>query len=155
MKNNHFIFSGHDTIELANKFGTPLYVMSEDIIRKNANVIVDSFKKQGIDFEVVYAGKALLNTAICCIIKDLGLDVYKRQGVWKIIKGYTKEANINKDITPHMIRHSFALHLIQNGADLHMVKELLGHLDISSTQVYIKGIEQNIKETYKAFHPRA
>ena len=73
MKNNHFIFSGHDTIELANKFGTPLYVMSEDIIRKNANVIVDSFKKQGIDFEVVYAGKALLNTAICCIIKDLGL----------------------------------------------------------------------------------
>lgn len=78
-----------------------------------------------------------------------------RQGVWKIIKGYTKEANINKDITPHMIRHSFALHLIQNGADLHMVKELLGHLDISSTQVYIKGIEQNIKETYKAFHPRA
>ena len=73
MKNNHFIFSSHDTIELANKFGTPLYVMSEDIIRKNANVIVDSFKKQGIDFEVVYAGKALLNTAICCIIKDLGL----------------------------------------------------------------------------------
>ncbi len=71
--NNHFIFSHHDTIELANKFGTPLYVMSEDIIRKNALEIVNSFKKQGLDFQVVYAGKALLNIAMCYIIKDLGL----------------------------------------------------------------------------------
>lgn len=78
-----------------------------------------------------------------------------RQGLWKIIKGYTKEAKIRKIITPHMIRHSFALHLIQNGADLHSVQELLGHADISSTQVYIRASNHNINEIYKNSHPRA
>jgi integrase/recombinase XerD len=78
-----------------------------------------------------------------------------RQGLWKIIKGYTKEAKIKKTITPHMIRHSFALHLIQNGADLHSVQELLGHADISSTQVYIRASNHNINEIYNNSHPRA
>lgn len=73
----HFIFSGHDTVKLAEKFGTPLYVLSEDIIRKNAMDIVNAFQKQDVDFQVVYAGKALLNKAMCYIIKSLniGLDV--------------------------------------------------------------------------------
>lgn len=70
---DHFIFSGHDTVKLANEYGTPLYVLSEDIISKNAMNIVHSFKKQDIDFQVVYAGKALLNIGMCYIIKNLGL----------------------------------------------------------------------------------
>src|SRR5690554_6872733 len=71
--NGNFIFSGHDTVKLANKYGTPLYVLSEDIIRKNAMEIFNSFMKQDIDFQVVYAGKALLNIAMCYIIKSLGM----------------------------------------------------------------------------------
>lgn len=78
-----------------------------------------------------------------------------RQGLWKIIKHYTKKANINKPITPHMIRHSCALHLIQNGADLQSVQELLGHSDISSTQMYIRAYNRDLNEVYKKSHPRA
>ncbi|MCR1898039.1 site-specific tyrosine recombinase XerD [Irregularibacter muris] len=78
-----------------------------------------------------------------------------RQGLWKIIKYYTQKANINKPITPHMIRHSFALHLIENGADVRSVQEMLGHSDISSTQVYIKASTFKISEIYKRAHPRA
>ncbi len=78
-----------------------------------------------------------------------------RQGLWKIIKYYTKKANINKSITPHMIRHSCALHLIQNGADLQSVQELLGHSNISSTQMYIRAYNQDLNDVYKKSHPRA
>ncbi len=74
---NHFIFSGHDTVELAKKFGTPLYVLSEDIIIENATKIINTFQQEKINFQVIYAGKALLNIAMCYIIKGLnmGLDV--------------------------------------------------------------------------------
>ncbi len=103
-----------------------------------------------------YSREKILNDKKCNILfVNMQGSPLTRQGVWKIIKSYTKEAKIKKDITPHMIRHSFALHLLQNGADLHIVKELLGHLDISSTQIYIRDIDQNIKGTYKEFHPRA
>lgn len=103
-----------------------------------------------------YSREKILNDKKCNILfVNMQGSPLTRQGVWKIIKSYTKEAKIKKDITPHMIRHSFALHLLQNGADLHIVKELLGHIDISSTQIYIRDIDQNIKETYKEFHPRA
>lgn len=79
-----------------------------------------------------------------------------RQGLWKIIKYYAKKANINKSITPHMIRHSCALHLIQNGADLYSIQELLGHSDISSTQMYLRATDnQDLKDVYKKTHPRA
>ena len=74
-----------------------------------------------------------------------------RQGFWKIIKQYQEQAHIDKEITPHVLRHSFATHLLQNGADMRAVQTMLGHTDIASTQVYMKLIDDQYKEN----HPRA
>ena len=78
-----------------------------------------------------------------------------RQGFWKIIKYYKEQAHIAKDITPHVLRHSFATHLLQNGADIKAIQVMLGHSDISSTQVYMQFQDQEIKNAYKKAHPRA
>ena len=77
-----------------------------------------------------------------------------RQGFWKIVKHYQKKAGIEKDITPHTLRHSFAAHLLENGADIHAIQEMLGHADISSTHMYSQLVKKPLKDVYNKAHPR-
>lgn len=78
-----------------------------------------------------------------------------RQGFWKIVKGYTNQAGIIKEITPHTLRHSFALHLLENGASVKDIQTMMGHADISSTQVYVQLLDGHVKQVYENCHPKA
>ena len=77
-----------------------------------------------------------------------------RQGFWKVLKGYADDAGIKRDIAPHTLRHSFAVHMLQNGADIRSVQEMLGHSDISTTQIYLGMNMNKMRDVYMKTHPR-
>ena len=102
----------------------------------------------------VRAGMLLSPTERALFVNVNGVRM-SRQGFWKILKHYQATAHIEKEITPHTLRHSFAVHLLENGADLSSLQELMGHSDISSTQLYTQMINQKIKSVYDKCHPKA
>lgn len=128
-------------------------------------VCKDAHKERVIPFGMA-AKNALvkyLTEARSRMIEDKSSDVLfancsggtmSRQGFWKLIKYYSKKAGITADITPHTLRHSFAAHLVENGADLRSVQEMLGHSDISTTQIYANMNHNRIREVYAKAHPR-
>lgn len=139
----------------------------EDVNVNEAYVVCNSgFKKRNIPLGSISL-KALveyMKNARPYLIKDekekaLFVNIngkrLTRQGFWKIVKFYKEQAHITKDITPHVLRHSFATHLLQNGADLKSIQTMLGHSDISSTQVYMQFQDDTIKNVYHKAHPRA
>lgn len=99
-------------------------------------------------------GKFVKDDAEMYLFTNCSGDSMSRQGFWKIIKAYVKKAGIKKDITPHTLRHSFGAHLVQNGADLRAVQEMMGHADISTTQMYMDMNVKRVREIYAKAHPR-
>ena len=104
-------------------------------------------------FEV--RGAMVADPAEKALFVNVGGSRMSRQGFWKILKHYQSTAHIDKEITPHTLRHSFAVHLLENGADLNSLQELMGHSDISSTQVYTHLINSKLKYVYEKCHPKA
>lgn len=107
------------------------------------------------DYITDVRGKMIASPAERSLFVNVSGERMSRQGFWKIIKYYQEKAQIKKDITPHTLRHSFAAHLLENGADLRSIQEMLGHSDISSTQIYAQLVKQNLKAVYNKYHPKA
>ncbi|MCL2084158.1 MAG: site-specific tyrosine recombinase XerD [Oscillospiraceae bacterium] len=107
------------------------------------------------DYTLLARVKMLRDPSQEALFVNLNGDRMSRQGFWKIIKHYQESSNIRKQITPHTLRHSFAAHLLENGADLRSIQEMLGHSDISSTQVYVTLVNKRLKDVYNRAHPRA
>ncbi|MDR1117467.1 MAG: site-specific tyrosine recombinase XerD [Oscillospiraceae bacterium] len=99
--------------------------------------------------------KMVSNANETALFVNLGGSRITRQGFWKIVKRYQELAKIDKQITPHTLRHSFATHLLENGADIRSIQEMLGHVDVSSTQLYAHLVKQKLRDVYNRYHPRA
>lgn len=123
---------------------------------KQRNIPLGSLSLKALEDYVVNARPIIIkdDTVKALFVNTNGKRL-TRQGFWKIVKYYKEQAHITKDITPHVLRHSFATHLLQNGADLKAIQTMLGHSDISSTQIYMQFQDESLKNVYKKAHPRA
>ncbi len=125
---------------------------------KGANIRIVPLGKHAINAAKSYIGIArpmMASENEEALFVNCSGQAMSRQGLWKIIKEYAAKAEIVKSITPHSLRHSFAIHLLENGADLVSIQEMLGHKDASSTQVYARMFHGRIREVYNKTHPRA
>lgn len=128
---------------------------SDDNDKHNRTIFLYSEAVKSLKDYINNSRKFLDNGCDSALFLNINGSRMTRQGFWKILKGYVSDAGINKTITPHTLRHSFATHLLENGADINDIKEILGHSDIASTQVYADYIKGKIKDSYLKFHPRA
>jgi len=110
---------------------------------------------KAISHYLTYSRPSMAVTGEVSLFVNTGGGRMSRQGFWKIMKSYLDKAQISEDITPKMLRHSFAAHLLENGADLRSLQQMLGHADISSTQAYARVIGQQLRDVYQKAHPRA
>ena len=123
---------------------------------KERNIPLGSLSLKALKEYIVDARPVLIkDEKVKALFVNINGQRLTRQGFWKIVKYYKEQAHITKDITPHVLRHSFATHLLQNGADLKAIQTMLGHSDISSTQVYMQFQDAGLKNVYKKAHPRA
>lgn len=123
---------------------------------KKRNIPLGSISLKALKDYIEHARPILIkDDSISALFVNINGKRLTRQGFWKIVKYYKEQAHISKEITPHVLRHSFATHLLQNGADLKAIQTMLGHSDISSTQVYMQFQNENLKDIYAKAHPRA